>query len=385
MTILLIGDAIIDRYVQCETKRVSPEAPIPVFNYLSEKDSPGGVYNVYENIKALGSRVDICTGSTSYKTRYVCDNKIVFRVDDDADDGQPAETFYTDKKYEHVVLVDYRKGTVDEMEKLIEFFTDSGSKVIVDAKGNLEKCRGAWMVKMNHHEFFREYMCDPAVAAREYEINYLVITSGAHGLMIYGDLYGHFPAEKVDVSDVTGAGDVVTAAIVSALDSGKSLQRALHEAVSLATLSVTKFGTRVLTEEDISSARPKVVFTNGCFDILHKGHIELLKRSKELGGRLIVGINSDESIKRLKGMCRPINDQESRKLALEAIKWVDEVVIFDEDTPYELIKSVEPDVITKGGDYEVSTVVGNDLASVVIIPLVEGFSTTNIVERIRNE
>lgn len=385
MTILLIGDAIIDRYVRVSTNRVSPEAPIPVFNYLAEKESPGGVYNVYENIKALGSRVDICTGSTSYKTRYVCDNKIVFRVDDDADDGQPAETFYTDKKYDYVVLVDYRKGTVDEMDKLIKFFSDAGSKVIVDSKGNLEKCRGAWMVKMNHHEFFSEYMCEPSIAAKEYGINYLVITSGAHGLMIYGDMYGHFPANKVEVSDVTGAGDVVTAGIVSALQSGKTLQRALHEAVSLASQSVTKFGTRVLSKEDISEARPKVVFTNGCFDILHKGHIELLKRSKELGNKLIVGINSDESVRRLKGMCRPINDQDSRKAALEAIKWVDEVIIFDEDTPYELIKNVEPDVITKGGDYDVSTVVGNDLAEVVIIPLVEGFSTTDIVERIKND
>jgi D-beta-D-heptose 7-phosphate kinase/D-beta-D-heptose 1-phosphate adenosyltransferase len=122
------------------------------------------------------------------------------------------------------------------------------------------------------------------------------------------------------------------------------------------------------------------VFTNGCFDVLHRGHVESLRRSKELGDKLIVGLNSDESVKRLKGLKRPVNKEEDRIAVLQSIKWVDEVIVFGEDTPYELIKRLQPDIITKGGDYKVESVVGNDLAKVVILPYLIGRSTTRILD-----
>jgi rfaE bifunctional protein nucleotidyltransferase chain/domain len=125
-----------------------------------------------------------------------------------------------------------------------------------------------------------------------------------------------------------------------------------------------------------------IVFTNGCFDILHRGHIEYLKESKKLGTFLIVGINSDDSVRRLKGVTRPINNQWDRKAILEELRCVDEVIIFDEDTPYELIKKIAPDIITKGGDYKVEEVVGHDLAHTVIIPFREGYSTTQLIGKI---
>lgn len=128
----------------------------------------------------------------------------------------------------------------------------------------------------------------------------------------------------------------------------------------------------------------KVVFTNGCFDILHRGHVEYLEASRKLGNKLVVGINSDASVKRLKGPSRPINKQDDRAYLVNALKCVDEVYIFDEDTPYELIKQIQPDIITKGGDYTVETVVGNDLAHIVIIDIKEGYSTTNIIEGVKN-
>jgi D-beta-D-heptose 7-phosphate kinase/D-beta-D-heptose 1-phosphate adenosyltransferase len=127
----------------------------------------------------------------------------------------------------------------------------------------------------------------------------------------------------------------------------------------------------------------KVVFTNGCFDIVHRGHIELLEQSKSYGDYLIVGLNSDASIKRLKGETRPIINQEDRKRTLECLKFVDEVVIFHEDTPYNLIKQIKPDIITKGGDYKIDEVVGNDLARVIIIPYMNGHSTTSILTDIK--
>ena len=125
-----------------------------------------------------------------------------------------------------------------------------------------------------------------------------------------------------------------------------------------------------------------IVFTNGCFDILHRGHVEYLRQSKTLGTYLIVGINSDNSVRRLKGEGRPLNNQGDRKNLLEELRCVDEVIIFDEDTPYELINKIGPDIITKGGDYKVEEVVGHDLARTVIIPFLQGYSTTKIIKKL---
>lgn len=127
-----------------------------------------------------------------------------------------------------------------------------------------------------------------------------------------------------------------------------------------------------------------IVFTNGVFDILHKGHFELLQYAASLGDILVVGINTDASVKRLKGPTRPINDERARIDQLSILPWVDEVYTFEEDTPYELIKTVGPSVIVKGGDYTVEQVVGNDLAEVHIVPTVEGYSTSNIIANINN-
>ena len=122
-----------------------------------------------------------------------------------------------------------------------------------------------------------------------------------------------------------------------------------------------------------------LIFTNGCFDILHVGHLQYLEQSKNLGDRLVVGLNSDASVRRLKGPSRPVNNQADRKRMLQALRCVDEVVIFDEDTPYDLIVSLQPDVVTKGGDYTAEDIVGYGLAKVVVLPYVDGKSTTRIL------
>tara|TARA_B100000214_G_scaffold366523_1_gene335586 strand:+ start:203 stop:598 length:396 start_codon:yes stop_codon:yes gene_type:complete len=128
----------------------------------------------------------------------------------------------------------------------------------------------------------------------------------------------------------------------------------------------------------------KVVFTNGCFDILHRGHIELLRFCKSLGGTVIVGLNSDKSVQNLKGEDRPINNQLDRKLLLESIRFVDDVIIFEDETPYSLIKEINPDIIVKGGDYNSKDVVGNDISEVRIFEYVEGYSTTEAIQGIAN-
>jgi len=134
----------------------------------------------------------------------------------------------------------------------------------------------------------------------------------------------------------------------------------------------------------------KIVFTNGCFDLIHLGHLEILARSADLGDRLIVGINSDKSIKKIKGKSRPIIQEDSRAKQLAAIEFIDAVILFNEDTPFDLINILKPDVLTKGGDYKKNDIVGNELINkergeVVIIPLNQGYSTTSILEKIKNE
>lgn len=134
------------------------------------------------------------------------------------------------------------------------------------------------------------------------------------------------------------------------------------------------------------SAGETIVFTNGCFDILHRGHVEYLAQAADLGDKLIIGLNTDASVKRLKGESRPVNDEKSRALLLSALQFVDVVVFFDEDTPYELIKQVQPDILVKGNDYKPEEIVGYDIVTakggkVLTIDLVEGFSTTNIISR----
>ena len=134
----------------------------------------------------------------------------------------------------------------------------------------------------------------------------------------------------------------------------------------------------------------KIIFTNGCFDLIHLGHLEILARSADLGDKLIVGINSDMSIKKIKGSSRPIIQEDSRAKQLAAIEFIDAVILFNEDTPYDLINILKPDVLTKGGDYKKNDIVGNELINkeqgdVVIIPLTQGFSTTSILEKIKNE
>lgn len=130
--------------------------------------------------------------------------------------------------------------------------------------------------------------------------------------------------------------------------------------------------------------KEKVVFTSGVFDLLHIGHLESLIKCKKLGDKLIVGINSDLSTKRLKGDNRPINNQKFRKLILESLRFVDEVIIFNEDTPYELIKKIKPDLVVKGSDYNIENIVGKDLAEVMIIPNIPEVSTTSIISKIKN-
>jgi len=389
--IIVIGDYIVDQYIYGSYDRISPESPIPVFKQYNTETRDGGAGNVVNNLKALGNEVTFFRNEevNSIKTRYVVDNHIVFRADNETYYSPDEINMEIPESVKYAILSDYNKGFLEESKAIIEALRKQKIIVIVDPKKHISNYENAHIVKFNRKEF-REYTglysleeCEKI--HEEYNIHTIIVTMGGEGVFVSDRVSGIFEirTDEHKVSDVTGAGDIFTAALTHFLNKESTLLDAVKKANILASSSVTKFGTTVLTEDDI--CKTKTVFTNGCFDILHKGHVEYLKKSKELGAKLIVGLNSDKSVKKLKGNDRPINNEQDRKAVLEALDCVDEVFIFDEDTPYELIKSIRPDIITKGGDYTPEEVIGNDLTTVVIIPLVDGYSTTKVVKKTRKK
>jgi D-beta-D-heptose 7-phosphate kinase/D-beta-D-heptose 1-phosphate adenosyltransferase len=376
MKVLVIGDIIIDKYIYGTSTRLSPEAPVPVVKQERIVETVGGAGLVYENLKSLGVDVELYEYGQpkSIKTRVMCEGHYVTRIDDDKHaDGEAILKDILHKdflQYDFVVLSDYNKGVLDESRKIIEHINQFDCKVIVDPKEHATHYKGAWLVKPNYKEF-------GDFGFTEWRGNIITTNAGENVVAsIDGNVYD-IPVDNLEVSDVTGAGDCFLAAFVYALTKGYDYKHAIELAVKGSTESVKHVGTYTLQQSDLEE---RVIFTNGVFDILHKGHLQLLSEARSLGDKLIVGINSDASVKRLKGETRPINNQMKRISQLEILPWVDQVVVFDEDTPYELIKKIKPHVIVKGGDYTVEQVVGHDLADVHLVPTVEGYSTTKIIE-----
>jgi D-beta-D-heptose 7-phosphate kinase / D-beta-D-heptose 1-phosphate adenosyltransferase len=379
MKVLVIGDVIIDKYIYGTSTRLSPEAPVPVVQYLSEKETIGGAGLVYENLKSLGVDVDMfdVTPNKSVKTRVMCDGHYITRIDNDAfADSDEVLKLLKDKdfsEYEYVILSDYNKGALGRSLEIIDHISSFGCKIIVDPKRHASCYKGAWLIKPNNKEYynlgFDQWVSNIITTNAESAVN-ATIDNRKYTIIV----------DQVEVSDVTGAGDCFLAAFVYGLTIGKDYATCLEMATDAATESVKHVGTYILSRKDFEET---VVFTNGVFDILHKGHFELLKEARSLGTKLVVGINSDASVKRLKGESRPINNELTRIEQLEALPWVDEVFVFNDDTPYDLIKRLNPALIVKGGDYTVETTVGHDLAPVHIVPTVEGYSTTRIIEKSR--
>ena len=376
MKVLIFGDVIVDKYIYGTSTRISPEAPVPVVNITSVTTSLGGAGLVYENLKSLG--VDVTLLQTeqphSVKTRIISDGHYITRLDEDekADpDAVLKNVLRSDfSQYDYVILSDYDKGVLDNAWEIIEHINSQGSKVIVDPKRDAHNYEGAWLVKPNNVEYTK-FEFD------KWKNNIITTNAGNNVVAKIDNINYNIPVESVEVSDVTGAGDCFLAAFVYGLTKQYNYKHCLELAVKGSREAVKHVGTHTLTVSDLEE---RIVFTNGCFDILLTGHFELLAKAKSLGGKLIVGINSDESVRRFKGPKRPINNVDKRRKQLELLPWVDEVIVFDEDTPYRLIKEVVPHVIVKGGDYTVEQVVGHDLADVHLVPTVEGYSTTQIIE-----
>lgn len=337
------------------------------------------------------------------------------------------------EKSQVIILSDYNKGALDNMAYFIEQAKKLNKIVIVDPKRyNLEAYQYADCLTPNRSEF-EQMIGEKCFTDQDFEkkgfnlikkigIKNLLITRGAQGMTLLqseGNKVLHIPTQAREIFDITGAGDTVIATLGTALANNQTWEDAVKLANIAAGAVVGKLGTstierdeleklwqqnenteledNVLTEEEaltkIQLAKQqgkRVVMTNGCFDLLHPGHIRYLEQAKKLGHYLLVAVNTDQSIQRLKGPNRPIHSTESRLKVLLGLKSVDWVVPFSEDTPERLISLLLPNVLVKGGDYKIEDVVGADIVlkeggEVKILDFVEGYSTTNSIKKIQNK
>ncbi|MFI3256643.1 MAG: bifunctional D-glycero-beta-D-manno-heptose-7-phosphate kinase/D-glycero-beta-D-manno-heptose 1-phosphate adenylyltransferase HldE [Psittacicella sp.] len=332
--------------------------------------------------------------------------------------------------YDIVILSDYAKGTLDKSLEIIKICNKASKKVLVDPKGvDFSKYKGAYILTPNMHEFiealpFKENI-DPTNSElilkkslkliEDHKLENLLVTKSEHGMSIVSaSKIQDIPTNAKEVFDVTGAGDTVIATLSCALGVGKNINEACYIANIAAGIVVGKLGTSAISSSElnlyiksnnnildnltlnqlkclIKNAKDKgekIVMTNGCFDIIHSGHLNYLKEAKSLGDRLIVAINSDSSVKRLKGEKRPINKSQERLEMIASLKSVDWVIEFDELTPENIINELKPDILVKGGDYTIDTIVGanfilNNGGEVKVLKFKDGFSTTKLIEKIK--
>ena len=463
--ILVIGDLMIDHYLWGKCERISPEAPVQIVNIDKESSVLGGAGNVINNLRALGSRVDVLSvvgddyvanelkallenikvqsnmliieqnRKTSKKSRLIASQQQVLRYDNESieDISSASEKEIINKlsanisNYDVVILSDYGKGvlTTKLTQEIISISNKNKVKVFVDPKGkDYSKYKGAYTLTPNKKEAIEasnilindNESLEKAIKKlkEECELEVSLITLSDSGIAIFDDNLRIKPTVAREVYDVTGAGDTVIASIAFAIANHMKIDDAIQFANLAAGVVVGKIGSATASLDEIyeyesslnksnSSSHiksfeeieilakklhdkgKKIIFTNGCFDILHAGHVKYLEEAKSYGDVLILGLNADSSVRKLKGPTRPINNQDDRAYILASLESVDYVVIFEEETPYELIKLIQPHVLVKGGDYEGKEIVGQDIAQELrLVQFVDGKSTSKIIQRIQN-
>jgi D-beta-D-heptose 7-phosphate kinase/D-beta-D-heptose 1-phosphate adenosyltransferase len=375
--------------------------------------------------------------STISKTRIVSRNQQLLRLDVESAESHPAaeeqalleRSLQLVRIADAVILSDYDKGALSPQlcQAVIALARERGIPVLVDPKGrDFGKYAGATTICPNLQELGlvigidRHNLAELLAAAQQLVsqlgIDYMTVTMSEKGIRIlYPDSVFHSPTRAREVFDVTGAGDTVIATLAASLAAGLDAETAVSLANIAAGIVVAKTGTAPISRNELvaeftASTQMKgpdkildlqhllvrlaewrangdrIVFTNGCFDILHVGHITLLEQCREFGDKVVIGVNSDASVKQLKGPTRPVVGENERARILAALGSTDAVIIFDEPTPFELIRHVRPDVLVKGGDYTTATIVGADEVvtwggRVEIVPTVDGASTTNTIRK----
>ena len=465
--ILVVGDVMLDRYWHGDTARISPEAPVPVVRVSEFEDKAGGAANVAKNIIHLGANASLLgiignddngqclkdslekegissllvtqtQAPTITKIRVLSRSQQVVRLD--------IEQFFSQKnadllstefeglvdQFDMVLFSDYNKGSLANISAMISRAKKAGKVVLVDPKSkHLADYAGADFITPN----LTEYKAAGGLVGNEDQIaqsakkiiedcniGAMLLTRSEQGMSLITPSAKHdYPAQTLEVADVTGAGDTVIATLAVMLATQMPVAQAVEIANISAGITVTRLGAATVSPEELSlklteylqktgeSYHPlmgevfqrieqarrrgdKIVFTNGCFDILHAGHVRYLAQAKTRGDKLVVGLNNDDSIARLKGTDRPINNYDQRATVLTALSAVDWVIPFgsadENDTPANLIQQLKPDVLVKGGDYQIDDIAGADfvLASggnVEVLEFVNDCSTSNVISKIK--
>jgi D-beta-D-heptose 7-phosphate kinase/D-beta-D-heptose 1-phosphate adenosyltransferase len=401
-----------------------------------------GGCEISDELKALLTNIKVNTQYlitqrdriTSKKSRIIASQQQVVRYDRESTDeisGESQKSILDTFRriivgYDGVLLSDYGKGvlTKELTSSLIAIANENGKKVLVDPKGlDYSKYKGAYLLTPNKKEASEATQVnikDDASLTQaitqlktQCDLDISLITLSEQGVAIYDDKLRTHPTVAREVFDVTGAGDTVLASLGFALACEYEIDDAVKFSNLAAGVVVGKIGSATATlneiieyesslnkstsdehiktlgeisalSEELKARGKKIIFTNGCFDILHAGHVRYLETAKSYGDILILGLNSDRSVTALKGEGRPINIQLDRAYILAALEAVDYVVVFDEDTPYDLIKAIKPHVLVKGGDYKGKEVVGQDIADELkLVQFVDGKSTTRTIEKIQ--
>lgn len=373
---------------------------------------------------------------TIKKSRIIAGNQQVVRVDREQkhpilqESALQIATYVKShlSEFDAILLSDYAKGVLepDLCQQIIQMAKKANIPILVDPKGkNYEKYQGASLITPNRKEAEQasgiECQSDTQIEEvarwmkQSFDLFAAVITLSEDGMAILDESFEKIPTVAREVYDVTGAGDTVLAAFGYSLANHWGLRKAARFANSAAAVVVGKVGSATVTLEEIDIYErnlhqnpstlkiksqdeirevseelhrigKKVVFTNGCFDLLHVGHIDYLEKAKALGDVLILGLNSDSSVQKLKGPSRPIHPESDRSRILAALECVDYIVLFEEETPIKLIEKVQPDILVKGGDYEGQKIIGSDIAKEVkLLSFIEGRSTTSIIEKIQQQ
>ncbi|QEH45595.1 bifunctional D-glycero-beta-D-manno-heptose-7-phosphate kinase/D-glycero-beta-D-manno-heptose 1-phosphate adenylyltransferase HldE [Aggregatibacter actinomycetemcomitans] len=461
--VLVLGDVMLDRYWFGATNRISPEAPVPVVRFQQNEERAGGAANVAMNIASLNVPVQLlgltgqdeagaalttllqqqkidcdfvrlATHPTITKLRILSRHQQLLRLDFEEDFQNVTSADLLKKlesavkNYGALILSDYGKGTLNEVQKMIQIARNANVPVLIDPKGtDFERYRGATLLTPNMSEFEavvgkchseQEIIDKGLKLISEINLTALLVTRSEKGMTLLrpNQPVYHLPTEAKEVFDVTGAGDTVISVLATALADGRSFEEACYLANVAAGIVVGKLGTStvstvelenaihgrtgtgfgVMTEAELKDAvklakdrGEKIVMTNGCFDILHPGHVSYLDNARKLGDRLIVAVNTDDSVKRLKGEERPINNLASRMAVLAGLSSVDWLVPFGEDTPQRLIGEVLPDLLVKGGDYKPEEIAGSkevwaNGGDVKVLNFENGFSTSNVIKKIKH-
>lgn len=475
ITILCVGDVMLDRFIHCDMERISPEAPVPVLRTRYAHEMPGGAGNVASNIVSLGGRavltalvgrdepgrslrailaerpgivdnlIETRHRPTICKTRFIAANQQVVRADEESQLPQTPEEAASLAaaalawigQVNAVILADYGKGVLhaSTIRALMDAAREAGIPVFVDPKQrDFSRYRGAACITPNLRELAAASNlpvgteAEVVLAARQVlpqtDADAILATRSEKGMMLIekGGGVHHVAARAREVFDVSGAGDTVVAAMALCHAAGQPLPQAMRVANAAASVVVSKLGTATVTmaeamrelatDDGDASTAPEagvqsweraqalvqswkrrglaVGFANGCFDILHRGHVALLAHARASCDKLVVALNSDASVRSLKGLTRPINPLSARAAVLSALRHVDCVVSFDEQTPLRLIQELLPDVLVKGADYTLDRVVGADFVRsaggrIVLAPLLPGYSTTRLAARLRED